>query len=412
MNILRLTPHYYFETTEWPSRFDPMGGMQVQITNLTEWLADQGVRQDVLTTGIPGIPRTLSLGERLTVHSVRFMTLPFKSSQTGTLFLDQSWFMGAVKWIVLNGKKKNYDAIHVHASGVVWPLLAGMFAQKFLKKPLILTIHCSRIFTYKPMNKLDQFVHDFVKSVELKCIKLSHKAVVLTDKRLDSYNRLLEDSSKVTAISDCIGSNHLSHSIDCPFCSRLKTELLGKKTVLFLGRIAHEKGWATFVSVAKELADKIGDLQFIVCGDGPQREAMEEQIKAANLQNQFRITGFISHKFVSCYLHHAQLFLLPSHHEEFGGSLIEAAIAGVPIISTNNGGPADIFTHGETAILTDPSDVLGIADEAYKILTNDSVAESLRLHSRPEVVSKFLPHCVYPNYLNLYASKEAAVHEG
>ncbi|MCP3776458.1 glycosyltransferase [Paenibacillus sp. MZ04-78.2] len=408
MNILRLTPHYYFETTAWPSRFDPMGGMQVQITNLTEWLAKQGVRQDVLTTGIPGIPRTLKLPNGLTVHSVRFMTLPFKSSQTGTLFLDQSWFIGAVKWIVLHGRKQNYDAIHVHASGVVWPLLAGMFAQKFLKKPLILTIHCSRIFTYKPMNPWDRLVHDYVKSIELKSILLSHKAVVLTEKRLEGYNKLLANSSKMIAISDCIGTNHLSHSIHCPFCKKLKVELQGKKTVLFLGRIAHEKGWVTFVKVAKELSMKLDNLQFIVCGDGPQREAMEEQIESAQLQGQFQITGFVSHKFVSCYLHHAHLFILPSYHEEFGGSLIEAAIAGVPIISTNRGGPADIFTHGETAILTDPTDVHGIAEEAYKILTDEQIAQSLRLHSKPEVVGKFLPHYVYPNYLKLYNQNEVS----
>ncbi|WP_338553246.1 glycosyltransferase family 4 protein [Paenibacillus sp. KS-LC4] len=402
MKILRITPHYYFEAHNWPSRFDPMGGMQVQITNLSEWLAKKGIEQDVLTTGMPGVPRIVNSLENLTVHSVRTMTLPVKSKYTGTLFLDQSWFLGALKWIIKNGRNRKYDAIHVHASGVVWPLLAASFAQKYLNKPLFLSIHCSRNFTYHPMNSWDKWIHSRVKSYELKAMQQSDKVILLTKKRMDSYEKVLQNNSNLLEVGDCIAPHHLQHPIDCPNCRLLREGLGSYRNVVFLGRIAHEKGWHAFLNVAKELASRLDNLRFIVCGDGPQRKQMEEEIAKCGLQHQFRITGFISNKTVSCYLQQAHVMVLPSQHEEFGGSLLEATVAGVPIIATCNGGPADIFVNGKTGILKDPKDIAGMAEEAYRILSDPMAGNELLRNASREVVPRFLPDRVYANYVELY----------
>lgn len=401
MKILRITPHYYFEATHWPSRYDPMGGMQVQITNLSEWLATQGIVQDVLTTGLPGIPRIINQHKNLTIHSVRMMTLPIKSKYTGTLFLDQSWFSGVVKWILKYGRKNQYDAIHVHASGVIWPLLAASFAKKYLKKPLFLSIHCSRNFTYHPMNRWDEQIHNYVKSYEIKTIQQSDKVILLTKKRIQSYESIIEKNN-LLEIGDCIAPHHLHHSINCLNCKKLNNELGHYKNVVFLGRISHEKGWNAFLKVARELSERINNLRFIVCGDGPQKKQMEAEITRYGLQHKIHITGFISNKLVTCYLQQAQLLILPSQHEEFGGSLLEATIAGVPIIATSNGGPADIFVDGRTAILKNPDDIDGMAAEAYRILSDPILKDTLLRNSSLEIINKFLPENVYSNYVDLY----------
>jgi len=401
MNVLRITPHYYFETTYWPSRFDPMGGMQVQITHLSEWLADHGVWQDVLTTGFPGIPRKWNTRPNLTVHKVNFCTLPIRSRYTGTLFLDQSWFAGVVKWLLRHGRKRDYDVIHVHASGVAWPLRAAGLAKKYLRKPVVLTIHCSRNFTYHPMNRWDAMVNERIKRLELYAMAFSEKIVLLTRKRGELYENLI-DKDKLVEIGDCVAPHHLSHPVRCAECASLSERFGGGKTVAFLGRIAHEKGWSTFVRVARELADRIRPIRFIVCGDGPQRHLLEAEIERFGLRDIFHITGFISNKRVPCYLQRADLLILPSIHEEFGGSLLEATAAGVPVIATRNGGPAEIFSHGCSAILRDPDDIGGITEDACRILTDEQMRNALLRNAAVEVLEKFLPQKIYTRYLDLY----------
>jgi glycosyltransferase involved in cell wall biosynthesis len=56
------------------------------------------------------------------------------------------------------------------------------------------------------------------------------------------------------------------------------------------------------------------------------------------------------------------LFTLPSKSEAFGYVLVEAGMAGVPVVATNVGGIPDIVTAGKTGILVPPDDVKALTD--------------------------------------------------
>ena len=54
------------------------------------------------------------------------------------------------------------------------------------------------------------------------------------------------------------------------------------------------------------------------------------------------------------------VFVNPALHEPFGLTLIEAAAAGVPVVATRNGGPAEIASNIGHALLIDPHDEAAI----------------------------------------------------
>lgn len=64
------------------------------------------------------------------------------------------------------------------------------------------------------------------------------------------------------------------------------------------------------------------------------------------------------------------VFVNPALHEPFGLTLIEAAAAGVPVVATANGGPAEIVARLRHGTLVDPRDDAGIARQCRTIIAD------------------------------------------
>lgn len=62
------------------------------------------------------------------------------------------------------------------------------------------------------------------------------------------------------------------------------------------------------------------------------------------------------------------VFVNPALTEPFGLTLLEAAASGLPVVATNDGGPADILSNCQNGRLIDPLDSKGIAESILEIL--------------------------------------------
>ncbi len=156
LNILRLTPYYYFDCSGgelWDLNYEPVGGMQVQIYEQTRAVSQLGHRQTLLTIGLPGIPRKYSSCNNIRIISVRLPQLPIKYEAKGMVGLLPAWAFGAIGWSIkqrLKRKPLDIDMIHGHCSELSWPAIAAIAVSKILKKKLAITIHCSAIYTSHP----------------------------------------------------------------------------------------------------------------------------------------------------------------------------------------------------------------------------------------------------------------------
>lgn len=71
------------------------------------------------------------------------------------------------------------------------------------------------------------------------------------------------------------------------------------------------------------------------------------------------------------------VFVNPALHEPFGLTLIEAASAGVPVVATRNGGPAEIASNIGHALLVDPHDEAAIGDACLAVVSEPSLHRRL-----------------------------------
>ena len=68
--------------------------------------------------------------------------------------------------------------------------------------------------------------------------------------------------------------------------------------------------------------------------------------------------------------------------EPFGRTIIEAMIAGCPVVAARAGGPAEIIVNGHSGLLTAPGDVAALAEALGSLLTNDPYREQLAVAGR------------------------------
>ncbi|MEU7599844.1 glycosyltransferase family 4 protein [Streptomyces sp. NPDC041003] len=373
MRVLRLTPFFHHDcVTEWPAEFDAVGGMQVQILHLSRELAGRGVEQQVMTVGFPGLPRTRTDRPGLVVRVTRAPLPRLRSELTGLVGLNQAWLAAVLTSSVPLRRRWRPDLIHVHADGQLWALLAGPLVSRITGAPYCLTLHCSRLAVYEPMSRFDRFQHRLVHAVERYALRHARRVSTLTSRTADTVARVLPmDRARIDVLPDSVGAvRPVPASVADGFVRELGVPD-GVPVVGWVGRVAHEKGWRDFVAMAARWDDLSGapGAVFLVVGDGPQSGRMREAVAAAGLADRFVFTGFLPHDAVPSVMTALDVLVMPSAHEELGGSALEAMVCGTPVAGYAVGGLRDTVGGVTPSLLVERGDVDALARAAGHAVT-------------------------------------------
>lgn len=131
-------------------------------------------------------------------------------------------------------------------------------------------------------------------------------------------------------------------------------------------RLAIVKDPLRWVEVARRVADAVPQVRFLIVGDGPMRPDMERAIAAAGLTEQFELAGFVTQG-LRDYLMRMDVFLMTSLTESLPNAVIEAQLAGLPVIAPDVGGIVEAVADADTARIT-TRDVDDLAREVIAAL--------------------------------------------
>jgi glycosyltransferase involved in cell wall biosynthesis len=134
----------------------------------------------------------------------------------------------------------------------------------------------------------------------------------------------------------------------------------------FVGRLTGIKRPDRFVRLARA----VPNATFVVVGNGPLRD--ETVASAATLNN---VTFLDWHDDVSLVLSALDIVVLTSDNEGVPLSLIEAASAGVPVVSTDVGSVREIVEHEMTGLVVRDEDAL--ADAVAQLVNDDSLRRTM-----------------------------------
>ncbi|MBK3519501.1 glycosyltransferase [Carboxylicivirga marina] len=122
--------------------------------------------------------------------------------------------------------------------------------------------------------------------------------------------------------------------------------------IVSTGRLAYQKGFEYLIDAAKTIVDKHPNVFFFIAGEGKLKNMLSKKINQLRLQDHVHLLGF--HKSVSSLLNAADIYVLPSLYEGMPNSLMEALAHGLPAVSTNVNGVAEMMEDGTHGYIVEP----------------------------------------------------------
>ena len=107
--------------------------------------------------------------------------------------------------------------------------------------------------------------------------------------------------------------------------------------MLFVGRLFYWKGLGLAMDVLSELPSNVG---LTIVGDGPDRKEIEKDVCDLGLADRVHFAGSMPRSKVLEMYKEYDLFFFPSFHDSGGFVVLEAMLAGMPVICLKAGGPA------------------------------------------------------------------------
>lgn len=114
------------------------------------------------------------------------------------------------------------------------------------------------------------------------------------------------------------------------------------KTALFVGRIYPVKGLPMLVEAWAKVRPSGWRVRIVGPDEAGHRAWIERQIRDAGLTGSFEFAGALEGQAKESAFRDADLFILPSHSENFGIAIGEALARGLPVITTR-GAPWDLL---------------------------------------------------------------------
>jgi len=161
--------------------------------------------------------------------------------------------------------------------------------------------------------------------------------------------------------------------------------------LLFLGRLVDWKAVDLLLESANIAALEVC-LKLTVVGDGSIRPELEAQAKRLGLDQCVEFLGWQTQQQCARLIREQDVLVLPSLFECGGAVVLEAMAVGLPVISTNWGGPAD-YLDESCGILVEPSSrdglIKGFAAAIVRLAMDTELRARLGANGRQRVVERF-----------------------
>lgn len=231
------------------------------------------------------------------------------------------------------------DLIHL-CDAALLPL--GIFLKFILRKPLTVTAHGLDL-TFP--NPLYQWM--------LKTLLPKADAVILDSEAARSHlARLTVGEDKIFIIDPGIAVLQFVHPdrIELP-------DVEGKIVLLTVGNLVTRKGHVWFIK--EVLRNYKGNFIYLIVGDGPMKNKIEETIARYNLEKAVYLLGKVPDVQLAYILERADIYVAPNQEERgdfegFGIAAGEAAAMGLPVIASDVDGLPDVIRDGYNGILVKP----------------------------------------------------------
>ncbi len=157
--------------------------------------------------------------------------------------------------------------------------------------------------------------------------------------------------------------------------------------ILAAGRVEPQKRFERVIDLASRLMPQHPNLRFLIAGEGPDRDALEQQLLSRHLAKHVRFAGFIPD--LAEVMGDADLFLLTSDQEGTPNVLLEAMAAGVPSLAFAVGSVPEIMSGDLASSSFSPGDVSRMTQRVDQLLKDPTARRAIGVAMKNHVETEF-----------------------
>jgi N-acetyl-alpha-D-glucosaminyl L-malate synthase BshA len=356
--------------------YPTFGGSGVVATELGLELARRGHEIHFITYSQP--VRLALLNPNVHYHEVNVPEYP--------LFHYQPYELALSSKLVDMVKLFKIEVLHVHYA--IPHAYAGYMAKQMLKDegidiPMVTTLHGTDITLvgnhpfYKPAVTFSINKSDFVTSV--------------SQSLKDDTLKLFNIKNEIQVIPNFIELDKIKKEDKSP-CQRSVMANDEERIITHISNFRKVKRIPDIIAIFNKIQQEI-PAKLMMVGEGPEKEKAEQLCRELGIQD--KVIFFGNSNEIDTILCQTDLFLLPSKTESFGLVALEAMACGVPVISSNAGGLPEVNKDGFSGYLSEVGDVDGMANNALKILKNqtdlDQFKKNALITAQQFDIKKILP---------------------
>ncbi|MBP9822426.1 MAG: glycosyltransferase family 4 protein [Candidatus Pacebacteria bacterium] len=172
-----------------------------------------------------------------------------------------------------------------------------------------------------------------------------------------------------------------------------KYGLENKKVFLFVGALGYRKGIHLVLDIISKLKSAY-PIKFLIVGSGEYKKELDKKVQELSLESDVVFIPWIENDRLPIIYNSADIFLYPSipyqgWEEQFGYSIAEASLCGLPVISTNTGSIYEVLLDGKTGLMVAPDSIEQLRSAIVELVDNPEKSIMLGRSGREFVEKNF-----------------------
>ena len=331
------------------------------------------------------------LATKLTDHGIRVIPIThfMRDMSLGNDFVA---FLNI--WRIIRDERP--DVLHVTSSKAGG---LGAFAGRLARiKKIIFTSHGLTIDeTWRPYwQRLTIYIGTWF------TLKFSHQSIMISTETYERAKRMPKMGIKIVLVKNGIAPVDYKTKED----ARAALELNIPDTHCVIGGIGElhkNKNWLSAIHAITTLPNHI---HLAIIGSGEEYESLKEHAQKFGVSERVHLLGYIGD--ADQYVRAFDIFLLPSKKEGLPYVLLEAGLAGLPVIASDLPGNHDIIDSGEDGFLIEPTPRI-IATSVEMLLRDEGMRRRFGAALQEKVMGTFSVTRMVQETFAVYDSKNPSV---
>ncbi|WP_347404998.1 glycosyltransferase [Nodosilinea sp. LEGE 06152] len=145
---------------------------------------------------------------------------------------------------------------------------------------------------------------------------------------------------------------------------------------------------------------QVDDVYLVIWGDGAERSALEQLVQDLGIGDRVSLPGWVDSP--RAHLPNVDIFVLPSRSEGFPLAIVEAMLASRPVVATRVGSVAEAVIDGETGLLVEKDDVIGLVKALRRLQGDAALRDRLGQRGRALAAAQFTAQVMAQSYEQIW----------